>query len=63
MKIEAKTGTRKNKHVDKFGVPGDRIVNVVELWIDGVCFIHDCESPEQARAMVIRIAYGLGIDK
>ena len=63
MKIEAKTGTRRTRHVDRFGVPGDRIVPVVELRVDGVSFTHDCESPEQARALVIRISYALGIDK
>lgn len=63
MKVEAKTGIRRVKHVDRFGIAGDRIVPVVELWVDGVCFVHECDSPEQARAMVIRVAYGLGIDK
>ena len=63
MKIEAKTGTRRVKQLDRFGQPGDRIVPTVEVWIDGMCFTHDCESPEQARAMVIRVSYALGVDK
>lgn len=62
LKIEARTGTRKVKHTDRFGVPADRIVNVVELWVDGVCFVHDCDSPEQARAMVVRMLYALGVE-
>jgi hypothetical protein len=63
VKIEAKTGTRRVKHVDRFGVIADRIVSVVEVWIDGICLHHECESPEQARAMVVRMSYALGLDK
>jgi len=62
MKIDVKSGTRKVKHVDRFGVVGDKIQPVVEVWIDGICLTHDCDSPEQARAMVVRLAYALGVE-
>lgn len=63
VKIEAKTGTRRVKHADRFGVVADRIVPVVEVWVDGICLVHDCESPEQARALVIRLTYALGVER
>lgn len=62
MKVQVKTGTRKVKHADRFGVVGDRIVPVVEVWIDGICTHHYCDSQEQARALVIRLAYALGVE-
>jgi hypothetical protein len=62
MKVEVKSGTRRVKTADRFGVLGDRITPVVEVWIDGVCCIHECRSHEEARALVIRFAYALGIE-
>ncbi len=62
MKIEVKSSTRKVKHADRFGVLGDKITPVVEVWIDGICMHHYCDSPEQARALAIRIARKLGVE-
>lgn len=31
----------------------------VELWADGIRFIHDCSSPEQARALAFRVSQGV----
>lgn len=62
MKVEVKTGTRKVKHVDKFGQPADRITPVVEVWIDGICCVHECSTGEQARALAVRLAYALGVE-
>lgn len=61
VKVEVKTGTRRTRHVDKFGVVGDRLQNTCELWVDGVCFYNDCNSPEEARALVVRMSYALGL--
>lgn len=61
MKIEVKTNTRVVKHIDRFGAPGTRIQNVVEVWIDGICFVHECASPEESRTLVIRMSYALGL--
>lgn len=62
MKIEVKSGIRRSRGVDKYGQPGDMIHPVVEVWIDGVCCIHECKTPEEARALVIRFSYALGIE-
>lgn len=63
MKIEARTSTRRVKHVDRFGVVADRITPVAELWVDGICLVHECTSPEEARAMVIRLTYAFGVER
>lgn len=60
MKIEARTGTRQAKTVDRFGVPGHRTVPVVELWLEGECFVHECSTPEEARALVVRMTFAIG---
>lgn len=62
MKIEVKTNTRQTKHVDRYGMPGVRSQPVVEVWIDGIPCYHECASMEEARALVIRFAYALGIE-
>ena len=61
MKIEVKTGTRKVTRVDRFGVVGDKVVPVAEVWIGGVCTHHYCNSPEEARALVVKFAFELGL--
>lgn len=61
MKIEVKTSVRKTKHADRFGVLGDRLVPCVDVIIDGISFMHDCENPEEARALAIRISYAMGL--
>lgn len=62
MKIEVKSAVRRMKHVDRFGMPGERIQPVVEVWIDGVCCHHECNTVEEARSLVIRLAYALGVE-
>jgi hypothetical protein len=61
MKIEVKTATHKRKHIDRFGNAAERPQPVVEVWIDGLCCVHICDSPEQARATAIRFSYALGL--
>lgn len=62
MKIEVKTNIRRTKHVDRLGMPGERSQPVVEVWIDGICCHHECVSMEEARTLVIRLAYALGVE-
>lgn len=63
MKIELKTGTRKMKHTDKFGQVGERSRPVVEMWVGGFCFVHECETLDQATKIVIRLSWEMGLEK
>lgn len=61
MKISVKTGTRRHRVPDRYGVWGDRLQHTVEVWIGGRCFVQDCLSAEEARATVVATLHELGI--
>lgn len=61
--IVFKTNSQKRTHVDRFGQTAVRIQHVVEAWIGGVPFIHDCDSAEAARELVIRMTQVMGVFK
>lgn len=61
MNVSVKTGTRRHRVPDRYGVMGDRIQHVAEVWIGGRCFTQDCATPEEARAVVLATTYELGL--
>jgi hypothetical protein len=63
MKIEVKSNTKRTRYVDRYGMPGMRVTPVVEVWIDGVVCYHECNTQDEARALVIRFAYALGLER
>jgi hypothetical protein len=58
--ISVKTG---EKFVVRDGPRGPERFRVptVEVWIGGKCFVHLCESDEEARQMVFTTAIDLGM--
>ncbi len=61
MKVELKTSTRKQKHTDRFGQAAERNRPVVEMWVGGICFVHDCQTLDEATKLVIRLSWEMGL--
>lgn len=62
MKIEFKSTARRVPHTDRFGVAGSRVQHVVEANLQGVTFVHDCNTAEEARNLVMFLSRYVGLE-